>query len=207
MAHGRAPGRPKEIPMTTVCLPAPSTSALLMATALTPMTGLAADMTMERALNPQREPQNWILHHGNYQGHRFSALKEINTDTRQEPEARLYGGARRLPERRALRVRRPRSDAHRRGRHDVRAGRLGLGLRDRPHQRPEGAPSSGRWTPAPTATGPATSPAAASTTAASRCGRTRSSRSRSTGACSRSTRRPARSCGSARSPSRRSARR
>ena len=52
-----------------------------MATALTPMTALAADMTMERALNPQREPQNWILHHGNYQGHRFSALKEINADT------------------------------------------------------------------------------------------------------------------------------
>jgi alcohol dehydrogenase (cytochrome c) len=38
-------------------------------------------MTAERALNPQREPQNWILHHGNYQGHRFSALKEINTET------------------------------------------------------------------------------------------------------------------------------
>jgi alcohol dehydrogenase (cytochrome c) len=53
--------------------------ALLMATALTPVR--AADMTNERELNPQREPQNWILHHGNYQGHRFSALKEINSDT------------------------------------------------------------------------------------------------------------------------------
>jgi alcohol dehydrogenase (cytochrome c) len=53
--------------------------SLLMATALTP--ARAADMTNERALNPQREPQNWILHHGNYQGHRFSALKEINADT------------------------------------------------------------------------------------------------------------------------------
>src|SRR5882724_10337381 len=52
--------------------------ALLMATALTPI--YAADMTQERALNPAAEPQNWILHHGNYQGHRFSALKEINTD-------------------------------------------------------------------------------------------------------------------------------
>ena len=41
----------------------------------------AADMTNDRLLNPQREPQNWILHHGNYQGHRFSALKEINTET------------------------------------------------------------------------------------------------------------------------------
>jgi alcohol dehydrogenase (cytochrome c) len=54
-------------------------ASLLMATALTP--ARAADMTNERALNPQREPQNWILHHGNYQGHRFSLLKEINTDT------------------------------------------------------------------------------------------------------------------------------
>jgi alcohol dehydrogenase (cytochrome c) len=64
------------------------TSPLLLATALTPLTLTpltltpvqAADMTNERALNPQREPQNWLLHHGNYQGHRFSALKEINAD-------------------------------------------------------------------------------------------------------------------------------
>ncbi len=54
-------------------------ASLLTATALTP--ARAADMTMERALNPQREPQNWILHHGNYQGHRYSLLKEINADT------------------------------------------------------------------------------------------------------------------------------
>jgi len=53
--------------------------SLLIATALTP--AHAADMTNDRALNPQREPQNWILHHGNYQGHRFSQLKEINADT------------------------------------------------------------------------------------------------------------------------------
>ncbi|HLQ90213.1 MAG TPA: PQQ-dependent dehydrogenase, methanol/ethanol family [Xanthobacteraceae bacterium] len=53
--------------------------ALLMATALTPI--YAADMTHERALNVAQEPQNWLLHHGNFQGHRFSALKEINTDT------------------------------------------------------------------------------------------------------------------------------
>src|SRR3989442_11046423 len=53
--------------------------SLLAATALTPAS--AADMTFERALNADKEPQNWLLHHGNYQGHRFSALKEINTDT------------------------------------------------------------------------------------------------------------------------------
>src|SRR3954468_2338825 len=54
-------------------------SSLLMATALTPVG--AADMTFERALNAAKEPQNWLLHHGNYEGHRFSALKEINADT------------------------------------------------------------------------------------------------------------------------------
>jgi len=51
-------------------------SALLMASALTP--ALAADMTPQRALDVGKEPQNWLLHHGNYEGHRFSALKEIN---------------------------------------------------------------------------------------------------------------------------------
>jgi hypothetical protein len=44
--------------------------ALLMASALTPAG--AADMSFERALNVGKEPQNWLLHHGNYQGHRFS---------------------------------------------------------------------------------------------------------------------------------------
>src|SRR5215471_20688902 len=44
-------------------------------------TARAADMSFERALNADREPQNWLLHHQNYQGHRFSALKEIDTGT------------------------------------------------------------------------------------------------------------------------------
>jgi alcohol dehydrogenase (cytochrome c) len=64
--------------MTRISVTGTFIGVLLMATALTPVR--AADMTNERALNPQREPQNWILHHGNYQGHRFSLLKEINTD-------------------------------------------------------------------------------------------------------------------------------
>src|SRR5271155_822887 len=65
--------------MTTKALAIAFTSSLLLTTALTPVG--AADMTNERALNPQREPQNWILHHGNYQGHRYSLLKEINAET------------------------------------------------------------------------------------------------------------------------------
>ena len=53
--------------------------SLLAATVLTPVG--AADMTHERALNAGREPHNWLLHYNNYQGHRFSQLKEINLDT------------------------------------------------------------------------------------------------------------------------------
>jgi alcohol dehydrogenase (cytochrome c) len=41
----------------------------------------AGDMSFERALNADGEPQNWLLHHKNYQGHRFSALKEVNVET------------------------------------------------------------------------------------------------------------------------------
>ena len=65
--------------MTTKSLAGTLVGSLLMATALTP--ARAADVSNERLLNPQREPQNWILHHGNYQGHRYSLLREINTDT------------------------------------------------------------------------------------------------------------------------------
>ena len=67
----------KEI--TTVSSLAAAAFGLLVTIALTPLK--AADMTFERALNAGNEPQNWILHHGNYQGHRFSQLKEINTET------------------------------------------------------------------------------------------------------------------------------
>ena len=65
--------------MRTRSLAGAVAGSLLVATALT--AARAADMTDERALNPQREPQNWMLHHGNYQGHRYSLLKDINADT------------------------------------------------------------------------------------------------------------------------------
>jgi len=65
--------------MRTSSLAGTLIAPLLIATALTPAG--AADMTFERSLNVAKEPQNWLLHHGNYEGHRFSALNEINTDT------------------------------------------------------------------------------------------------------------------------------
>src|SRR5437660_11128211 len=68
--------------MRTALLSGAAMAALLVATALTPVE--AADMTFERAQNVAKEPQNWLLHHGNYQGHRFSALKEINADNAKD---------------------------------------------------------------------------------------------------------------------------
>jgi alcohol dehydrogenase (cytochrome c) len=79
MPDGFTPAHKGRNIMTTKSFAGAWVASLLMATALTPVG--AADMSNERALNPQREPQNWILHHGNYQGHRFSLLKEINTET------------------------------------------------------------------------------------------------------------------------------
>ena len=67
--------------------------SLLVATALTPVA--AADMTHERALNVAKEPQNWLLHHGNYEGHRFSALKDINTGNVGNLKLAFTAGARR----------------------------------------------------------------------------------------------------------------
>src|SRR5262245_31245656 len=64
--------------MKTLAFAGALTTSLWLATALTPVA--AADMTFERALNAGKEPHNWLLHHGNYQGHRFSPLKILKTD-------------------------------------------------------------------------------------------------------------------------------
>jgi hypothetical protein len=36
--------------------------------------GIAADVTPERLLNPNGEPQNWLMNHRTYDGQRFSPL-------------------------------------------------------------------------------------------------------------------------------------
>ena len=40
----------------------------------------AADVTAERLLNPDNEPQNWLMNHRTYDGQRFSPLARINKD-------------------------------------------------------------------------------------------------------------------------------
>jgi alcohol dehydrogenase (cytochrome c) len=41
----------------------------------------ADEITLDRLLNADREQGNWIHHHKNYAGHRYSPLSEINRDT------------------------------------------------------------------------------------------------------------------------------
>jgi alcohol dehydrogenase (cytochrome c) len=41
---------------------------------------LAADVTPDRLLNPNREPQNWLMNHRSYDGQRFSPLARINKE-------------------------------------------------------------------------------------------------------------------------------
>jgi alcohol dehydrogenase (cytochrome c) len=50
----------------------------LLMSGLLASTATAADMTQNRLENPEREPQNWILHHKNYSSHRYSTLDQIN---------------------------------------------------------------------------------------------------------------------------------
>src|SRR6266436_6660646 len=52
-----------------------ATSALAMASS-----AFAADVTPERLINPDREPQNWLMNHRTYDGQRFSPLARINKD-------------------------------------------------------------------------------------------------------------------------------
>jgi glucose dehydrogenase len=39
----------------------------------------SAQVTFERLLKSSEEPQNWLTYSGDYEGHRFSALDQINT--------------------------------------------------------------------------------------------------------------------------------
>src|SRR5437764_12825027 len=39
---------------------------------------LAADVTPERLLNADKEPQNWLMNHRTYDGQRYSPLERIN---------------------------------------------------------------------------------------------------------------------------------
>ena len=52
----------------------------LLATTILAGPALAADVTPDRLLNADREPQNWLMNHRTYDGQRFSPLARINRD-------------------------------------------------------------------------------------------------------------------------------
>jgi alcohol dehydrogenase (cytochrome c) len=54
-------------------------NALLAATMLA-SPAFAADVTPERLLNPDKEPQNWLMNHRTYDGQRYSPLARISRD-------------------------------------------------------------------------------------------------------------------------------
>src|SRR5579859_7014677 len=47
-----------------------------------------AQVTFDRLLNPQKEPQNWMTYSGDYAGRRFSALDQINVSNAQKITAK-----------------------------------------------------------------------------------------------------------------------
>jgi alcohol dehydrogenase (cytochrome c) len=51
---------------------------LLSSCMLVAAPALAAEVTPERLLNPDKEPQNWLMNHRTYDGQRFSPLDKIN---------------------------------------------------------------------------------------------------------------------------------
>jgi alcohol dehydrogenase (cytochrome c) len=53
-------------------------TTLLAGSLLAAWPALAADVTPERLLNPDKEPQNWLMNHRTYDGQRFSPLDKIN---------------------------------------------------------------------------------------------------------------------------------
>ncbi len=52
----------------------------LLAASMLASPAFAADVTPERLLNPDKEPQNWLMNHRTYDGQRFSPLARINKD-------------------------------------------------------------------------------------------------------------------------------
>src|SRR5204863_689588 len=54
--------------------------ALAATTALVALPALAADVTPDRLVNADKEPQNWLMNHRTYDGQRFSPLARITKD-------------------------------------------------------------------------------------------------------------------------------
>ena len=58
--------------------PNASIRAALLASSMMAWPAMAADVTPERLLNPDKEPQNWLMNHRTYDAQRYSPLDKIN---------------------------------------------------------------------------------------------------------------------------------
>ena len=56
----------------------PATIAALSTAILTVTPGFAADVTPDRLVNADKEPQNWLMNHRTYDAQRYSLLDKIN---------------------------------------------------------------------------------------------------------------------------------
>src|SRR5215510_4941525 len=65
---------------TTMTTKSATILALAASTAAIALPALAADVTPERLVNADKEPQNWLMNHRTYDGQRFSPLTRINRD-------------------------------------------------------------------------------------------------------------------------------
>jgi hypothetical protein len=57
--------------------------------------GNSAEVTAERLINADKEPQNWLMNHRTYDAQRYSSARPNQQSQRQGPQARLRRGARR----------------------------------------------------------------------------------------------------------------
>ena len=55
----------------------------------------AGDVTPDRLVNADKEPQNWLMNHRTYDAQRYSPLDTINKDNVRDSQTRLCGRARR----------------------------------------------------------------------------------------------------------------
>src|ERR1700722_18679150 len=55
-----------------------SIHAAFLASSILAWPAMAADVTPERLLSPDKEPQNWLMNHRTYDGQRYSPLDKIN---------------------------------------------------------------------------------------------------------------------------------
>src|SRR6266853_1819316 len=54
--------------------------AAFLAGTMLALPAMAADVTSDRLVNADKEPQNWLMNHRTYDGQRFSPLARINKD-------------------------------------------------------------------------------------------------------------------------------